>query len=77
VVAGKVGAALARLQGNIVFLDPPYEMEAEYAPALGAADAGLVIAQHSVRFDPGDLHGGLRRVRVLRQGDNVLSFYER
>jgi 16S rRNA (guanine966-N2)-methyltransferase len=77
VVAGKVGAALASRPADIIFLDPPYEMEAEYAPALGAADAGLVIAQHSVRFDPGDLHGGLRRVRVLRQGDNVLSFYER
>jgi 16S rRNA (guanine(966)-N(2))-methyltransferase RsmD len=74
VVAGKVGAALARLQGNIVFLDPPYEMEGEYAAALGAADAGLVIAPHSVRFDPGELHGGLRRVRVLRQGDKCFEF---
>ena len=37
----------------------------------------MVIAQHSVRFDPGDVHGDLRRVRVLRQGDNALSFYER
>jgi hypothetical protein len=30
-----------------------------------------------VRFDPGDLHGVARRVRVLKQGDNALSFYER
>jgi hypothetical protein len=35
-----------------------------------------VIAQHSVRFDPGDLHGQLRRVRTLKQGENALSFYE-
>ena len=76
VVAGKV-AALGWVEGvDIVFMDPPYEMEGEYGAALGVANAGLVIAQHSVRFDPGDVHGGLRRVRVLRQGDNALSFYE-
>jgi 16S rRNA (guanine(966)-N(2))-methyltransferase RsmD len=77
VVAGKVLAALGRLEGDIVFLDPPYEMEEEYAAALEQAGAGLAIAQHSARFDPGELHGGLRRVRVLKQGDNALSFYER
>jgi 16S rRNA G966 N2-methylase RsmD len=77
VVAGKVVAALGRQAGDIVFMDPPYEMEGEYAGALEQAGAGLAIAQHSVRFDPGELHGGLRRVRVLKQGDNVLSFYER
>ena len=77
VVAGKVVTALGRTEGDIVFMDPPYEMEAEYAAALEQVRAALVIAQHSVRFDPGDAHGGLRRVRVLRQGDNALSFYER
>ena len=77
VVAGKVVAAMGWLEApDILFLDPPYEMEGEYGAALGVAKAGLVIAQHSVRFDPGDAHGGLRRVRVLRQGDNALSFYE-
>jgi 16S rRNA (guanine966-N2)-methyltransferase len=76
VVTGKVTAALGRMEADIVFLDPPYEMEAEYAAALGEIGAALAIAQHSVRFDPGDAHGELRRVRVLRQGDNALSFYE-
>jgi 16S rRNA G966 N2-methylase RsmD len=77
VVAGKVVAALGWVEGvDIVFMDPPYEMEGEYGAALGVANAGLVIAQHSVRFDPGDVPGGWRRVRVLRQGDNALSFYE-
>jgi 16S rRNA (guanine(966)-N(2))-methyltransferase RsmD len=77
VVAGKVVAALGWLEAaDILFMDPPYEMEGEYAAALEATKAGLVIAQHSVRFDPGDAHGVLRRVRVLRQGDNALSFYE-
>ena len=76
VVAGKVAAAFGRLEGDIVFMDPPYELEGEYATALEQASARLVIVQHSVRFDPGDGRGVLRRVRVLRQGDNALSFYE-
>ena len=75
VVAGPVLATLARQQADIVFLDPPYEREAEYAEVLAQAQAPLVIAQHSVRFDPGDVHGALRRTRLLKQGDNALSFY--
>jgi 16S rRNA (guanine966-N2)-methyltransferase len=77
VVAGKVAAALGRHGADIVFMDPPYEAEGEYRAALEQATGALAIAQHSVRFDPGDVHGGLRRARVLRQGDNALSFYER
>ena len=74
------GAALTTLAGqpaDIVFLDPPYEMQSEYAAALGQAQAPLVIAQHSVRYDPGEVHGTLNRTRLLKQGDNALSFYER
>lgn len=74
-VVGKVAAALERQTADIVFIDPPYELEDEYAIALRLAAAPLVIAQHSARFDPGDVHAGLRRTRVLRQGDNALSFY--
>jgi len=76
VVAAKVAAALACVGGDIVFMDPPYDKEGEYALALGQAQAPLVIAQHSMRFDPGEVHGELRRIRVVRQGDNALSFYE-
>jgi 16S rRNA (guanine966-N2)-methyltransferase len=32
-------------------------------------------AQHSARFDPGEAHGDLRRTRLVKQGDNALSFY--
>jgi 16S rRNA (guanine(966)-N(2))-methyltransferase RsmD len=80
VVTGKVVATLGRHAADIVFLDPPYEMQGEYAAALatlGLAPPALVVVQHSVRFDPGDVHGLLRRVRLLKQGDNALSFYER
>jgi 16S rRNA (guanine966-N2)-methyltransferase len=78
VVVGKVMGSLARHQADIVFLDPPYELEPEYAAvldALGDAPPQLVVVQHSVRFDTGDAHGALRRTRVLKQGDNALSFY--
>ncbi len=81
VAQGSVLTMLARHPGqgvDIVFLDPPYEMQAEYAAALDrlAQDPpSLVIVQHSVRFDPGELHGTLKRTRLLKQGDNALSFY--
>jgi len=76
VVVGKVLASLARHAADIVFLDPPYDLPAEYALALAQAHAPLVIAQHSIRFDPGGIHAGLRRFRMLQQGDNALSFYQ-
>lgn len=77
VVAGKVRTALGQHAADIVFMDPPYEMAAEYAAALDLAAAPLVIVQHSARFDPGEAHGMRRRVRVVKQGDNALSFYDR
>ncbi len=76
------GAAVPRLDlhpADIVFLDPPYELEREYAAALGALGRKpppLVVAQHASRFALADEYGKLRRVRAVRQGDNTLSFYE-
>ena len=75
VVTGKALASLERQAADIVFMDPPYEMEAEYAAALEKARAPLVIVQHSARFDTGAAHGALRRTRIVPQGDNALSFY--
>jgi len=77
VVVGKVAKAAAHLEGDIAFLDPPYEMTDEYAAALEQVRAELVIAQHAARFDPGETHGEWQRARLLKQGDNALSFYER
>jgi 16S rRNA G966 N2-methylase RsmD len=68
-------AALALHPADIVFLDPPYSLESEYAAALALAHVPLVIVQHSARFDPGEAHGDLRRTRLVKQGDNALSFY--
>lgn len=69
---------------NFCFLDPPYREMEDYEQALGflsqsrlLESGALVIAEHDKRFDPGEEFGSLRRHRVLRQGDSVLSFYKR
>jgi 16S rRNA (guanine(966)-N(2))-methyltransferase RsmD len=78
VVAGPVLVTLPEYSADIVFLDPPYELEREYAAVLEALAENpppLVVVQHSVRFAPGDVYGVLRRTRIVKQGDNALSFY--
>jgi 16S rRNA (guanine(966)-N(2))-methyltransferase RsmD len=77
---GRVTAILPRLEADIVFLDPPYPLEKEYAATLvllGEKPPELVIAQHPPRVKLEESYGGLRRTRVLKQGDNELSFYSR
>ena len=78
VYTGKTLAVLERVSADIVFLDPPYEMEKEYEAALnglGASGNKLVIVQHSSRTELQPEYGALQRYRVLKQGDNSLSFY--
>ena len=78
VVRGKASLLVNRYQADIVFLDPPYPLEKEYALSLellGETPPLLVIVQHDSRFDPGEAYGRLHRTRVLKQGDNSLSFY--
>ena len=85
------GALLQRLAKlakpmDVVFLDPPYEAEAEYEGTLNffgsvrgrlllAPDA-LVVAEHSSKTDLPKRFGGLEHTRLLRQGDAALSFYK-
>jgi len=79
VIFGKALPALARAAADIVFLDPPYELIGEYDGALrvlGERPPALAIAQHPIRLALKEAHGQLRRVRLLKQGDNALSFYE-
>jgi 16S rRNA (guanine966-N2)-methyltransferase len=79
VVAGAVLIALPRYPADIVFLDPPYDQEREYHGALdllAEMHPRTVVAQHSVRFALPESHGGLTRTRIVRQGDNALSFFE-
>ncbi|HEV7551737.1 MAG TPA: 16S rRNA (guanine(966)-N(2))-methyltransferase RsmD [Candidatus Angelobacter sp.] len=69
---------------DFVFLDPPYRKMGDYEQVLGflsqsqlLGPQGQVIAEHDKHFDPGNEFGSLRRHRMLRQGDAVLSFYGR
>lgn len=77
VVQGAASPALARLEADIYFLDPPYGLPVEYNAALDALGerSGLVLAQHDKRLKLAETYGRLRRTRVLAQGDNEISFY--
>jgi len=75
---GRATALIGRITADIVFLDPPYELHNEYETALtklGEIPPALVIVQHDVRLKLAPAYGELRQTRVLRQGDNCLSFY--
>jgi len=70
---------------DLVFLDPPYEAETEYAGTLGflgsergqalLVEGAVVIAEHSRKMTLADVFGGLKKRRVLEQGDAALSFF--
>ena len=78
VLQGRATALLGGIRADIVFLDPPYALEAEYQTALtklGARPPQLVIVQHGVRLKLEPAYGALRQTRVLRQGDNCLSLF--
>jgi 16S rRNA (guanine966-N2)-methyltransferase len=77
VLRGSAAALISQHPTEIVFLDPPYDQPREYAACLAAARCELAIAQHSSRLALDERYGSLLRTRVLKQGDNSLSFYER
>jgi len=70
---------------DIVFLDPPYEADAEYTRTLltlgGEAHTSLlapdavVIAEHSRKQSFLPRYGDLEHYRTHKQGDAALSFY--
>ena len=85
-----VGAMLQRLGKisqlvDLVYVDPPYEAEAEYAATLNflgsargraalAPDA-LLIAEHSSKAALAMRYGALEHTRLVKQGDAALSFF--
>jgi len=89
--AGSAGAFLRKLEASagtgfdLVFLDPPYDSDEEYASTLGLlgrstgllALGALVIAEHRRKQKLEDRYGALERTRLLEQGDAALSFYAR
>jgi 16S rRNA (guanine966-N2)-methyltransferase len=83
---GRASAILAKMMqdaqtgAGIFFVDPPYDLQPEYERSLailGEQPPELVIAQHASRVELAESYGKLRRVRVLKHGDNALSFFER
>ncbi|MEO6922934.1 MAG: 16S rRNA (guanine(966)-N(2))-methyltransferase RsmD [Bryocella sp.] len=78
------GLLTKNLPLDIVFLDPPYEAEAEYTTTLRTfannaatllAPGAVVIAEHARKQPTAEAYGSLTRYRLLEQGDAVLSFY--
>jgi 16S rRNA G966 N2-methylase RsmD len=76
--------AAAPVLFDLVFLDPPYDAEAEYAATLGLlggalsallAPHALVIAEHRRKQQLDPQYGLLHRTRLLEQGDAALSFF--
>ena len=85
-----VGAMLQRLAKisqliDLVYIDPPYDAEAEYAGTLNflgsargritLAPNALVIAEHSSKAKLATRYGALDHTRLLKQGDAALSFF--
>ena len=78
IVAGPVLVSLPKYRPQIVFVDPPYDQEREYNAALetlGENPPELTVVQHSTRLALNDSYGSLQRTRMLKQGDNALSFF--
>jgi len=80
ILRGSAIALLTKHTADIAFIDPPYEKSNEYSASLTAASktgCSMAIAQHSSKVTLEDCYGALQKTRVLKQGDNSLSFYER
>jgi 16S rRNA (guanine966-N2)-methyltransferase len=80
VIRGNALTTLTKHDADIVFLDPPYAQVRDYAASLeilAQMRCPLVIAQHESRLNLPDESGRLKKTRILKQGDNSLSFYER
>lgn len=75
----RASAVVGSIEADIIFVDPPYSMEGEYERVLtilGERKGGLVIVQHDSRLKLKEEYGHLKRRREVRQGDNVLTFYD-
>jgi 16S rRNA (guanine(966)-N(2))-methyltransferase RsmD len=68
---------------DIIFFDPPYAMDYEEVLAYVGeqttrmlAEGGVIIVEHHRKKDMKEDVGGLKRYRMLKQGDSCLSFYQ-
>ena len=72
------------VEADFCFLDPPYATLREREQTLRwlstgtlIAPGGMIILQHSRKDAPEESLGVWKRVRLLVQGSNALSFYRR
>jgi 16S rRNA (guanine966-N2)-methyltransferase len=76
----RASIALPNVRADILFLDPPYEAEQEYQKSLttlGETPPSLVIVQHFTKLELQNKYGRLNLTRVVKQGQNALTFYEK
>jgi 16S rRNA (guanine966-N2)-methyltransferase len=79
-IHGSAALYMGKIDADIVFIDPHYPKEREYRAALDALESSpptLAIVQHPARFALPEEQGPLRRTRIVKQGDNALSFFRR
>jgi len=70
---------------DLVYIDPPWEAEAEYASTLqllgsargraALAPNALVVVEHNSKSQLAGRYGELVQTRTMKQGDAALSFY--
>ena len=67
---------------DVIFFDPPYNLDyEEVLDYLGKntetllSENGVVIVEHYKKKQLSEEFGGLKKDRVVKQGDSVLSFY--
>jgi 16S rRNA (guanine966-N2)-methyltransferase len=83
IIRADVGAARGRLSArsfDLILLDPPYDQTPTAAlTGVGelVADDGLVVIEHAKRTPMPPGVDTLRRVREVKSGDSMLSFYSR
>lgn len=76
---GKAALLIPNYKPDMAFIDPPYDQEKEYDDSLNALaqlDCRVVVAQHASKLALEPRYGALEKFRVLKQGDNSLSFYQ-
>ena len=80
IIRRKASDTLRKIEADIVFIDPPFTVPKEFDASLHAVAESTVpsvIVQHPPRHILLDEYGSLRRNRIVKQGDNWLSFYDR
>lgn len=76
VIPARAAVALTTINAGIIFIDPPYQLENEYVRCLeilARRSPELLVIQHPLRLKLPEL---MKCTRVVRQGDNALSFFD-